>query len=119
MKLRIERLDANNYKIQGEIKIEFSMFEKAFQLIESLIRELSEHKSSMRKIANKTSQELKLTPKRFLSVQETAEYLGVSPRTIYNKLSCAGESPFSVKPKRYGKKIRFDIRDLDQYLDSL
>jgi len=118
MDLRIERIDANNFRIQGEIKIEFSMLEKASKLMESLLGELSESRSSMRKI-NKASQEFKPTPKRFLSVQETAEYLAISPRTIYDKLSCAGESPFPVKPKRYGKKIRFDIRDLDQYADSL
>jgi predicted DNA-binding transcriptional regulator AlpA len=118
MDLRIERIDTNNFRIQGEIKIEFSMFEKASRLMESLIRELSEHKSSVKEIT-KTPHELRPHNKRFLSVQETAEYLGISPRTIYNKIGRGDKSPFPIKPKRFCRRVTFDMRDLNNYLDSL
>ena len=118
MNLRIERIDTDNFRIQGEIKIEFSMLEKAFGLMESLITELSEHKSFVKEIT-KTPHEIRPNNKRFLSVQETAEYLGISPSTIYNKISRGSEFPLPIKPKRFGRRVRFDMKDLDNYLDSL
>jgi predicted DNA-binding transcriptional regulator AlpA len=61
----------------------------------------------------------KLTDKRLLSVQESANYLGLSARTLYNGIAPKSKAPFPVKPKRYGKRVLFDIRDLDQFCDSL
>ena len=55
-------------------------------------------------------------PKRLLTVGATAEYLGIRPGSIYNRLS---EGTFPIKPKRIGKLVRFDIRDLDSYVDGL
>ena len=57
--------------------------------------------------------------KRLLSVDETARYLGLSPRTIYNQICPKAKKPFPVKPKRVGKLVKFDIHDLDEYVDSL
>ena len=57
--------------------------------------------------------------KRLLSVEEAGTYLGISPRTIYNGIAPKSKKPFPVKPKRIGKLVRFDIRDLDLYVDSL
>jgi excisionase family DNA binding protein len=57
--------------------------------------------------------------KRLLSVADAAEYLSISPRTIYNGIAPKSKVPFPVKPKRIGKLVRFDIRDLDRYVDSL
>jgi predicted DNA-binding transcriptional regulator AlpA len=57
--------------------------------------------------------------KRLLDVEETAAFLGVSPRTIYNRICRRSKTPFPVKPKRIGKRVLFDIRDLEAYVDSL
>ena len=57
--------------------------------------------------------------KRLLSVEETAQYLSISPRSIYNRVCKKAKKPFPVKPKRIGKLIRFDVRDLDAYIDGL
>lgn len=57
--------------------------------------------------------------KRLLSVIEAANYLSISPRTIYNAIGPSAKVPFPVRPKRIGKLVRFDIRDLDRYVDSL
>ncbi len=57
--------------------------------------------------------------KRLLSVEETAAYLGLSPRTIYNQIGPRAKKPFPVKPKRIGKLVKFDLRDLEQYVDSI
>jgi len=57
--------------------------------------------------------------KRLYSVQESAVYLGLSPRTLYNGVAPGSKNPFPVKAKRLGKKVLFDIRDLDLFVDSL
>ncbi len=57
--------------------------------------------------------------KRLLTVEETAQYLGISPRTIYNTVGPKSKKPFPVRVKRIGKLLRFDIHDLDKYIQSL
>ncbi len=57
--------------------------------------------------------------KRLLSVKESAEFLGISPRTIYNQTHQNAKIKFPVKVKRFGKLIKFDIRDLEAYVDSI
>ena len=57
--------------------------------------------------------------KRLLSVEETAIYLGLSPRTVYNRVHRKSKNPFPVKPKRIGKLVKFDRQDLDKYIESL
>ena len=55
---------------------------------------------------------------RLLDVNDTAEYLNISPKTIRNRLSNK-ENPFPVCPKRFGKRVLFDIKDLDRYVDEM
>ena len=62
---------------------------------------------------------LQKSTKRLLNVEETATYLGLSPRTIYNAVARKSKRPFPVKPKRIGRLIRFDIRDLERYIESI
>lgn len=57
--------------------------------------------------------------KRLLNIQETGQYLGISPRTLYNRCAPKAVNPFPVRAKRVGKSLRFDLRDLDTYIDSL
>lgn len=56
---------------------------------------------------------------RLLSIEQTAGYLGVSPKTIRNRLGPKAPNPFPVRPKRIGRRVLFDVRDLDNYVDSL
>jgi predicted DNA-binding transcriptional regulator AlpA len=57
--------------------------------------------------------------KRLLSVEETAAYLSISKRSIYNGIAPKSKAPFPIKPKRWGKRVLFDVRDIDRYVDSL
>ena len=61
----------------------------------------------------------KKTEKRLLNIRETAYFLGISERTIYNKIGRKSKKQFPVKPLRVGGCIRFDIVDLNKYIDSL
>lgn len=119
MELIIERNDTDSFRIHGEIKIEFLMVEKIFRLMESLNRELAEHTSYLKEIPKPPRETKPGGSLRFLSVQETAKYLGISSQTLYNKISRGSEYPFPLKPKRIGRRVLFDIEDLNRYLDSL
>lgn len=57
--------------------------------------------------------------KRLLTITEAAAFLGISPRTIYNRIQRKAEHPFPVKPKRIGRAVRFDLRDLEAYIEKL
>ena len=56
---------------------------------------------------------------RLMSVEEAAEYLDLSPRTLYNRIAPKAKNPFPVRPKRIGKLVKFDRIQLDQWIDSL
>ena len=56
---------------------------------------------------------------RLLSIPQTARYLGIGVQTLYNRIAPGAKDPFPVKPKCIGRLKRFDIKDLDQYVDSL
>lgn len=60
-----------------------------------------------------------LDEKRLLNIKETAHFLGISERTIYNQVGKRAKRRFPVKPLRVGGCIRFDIDDLKQYIESL
>lgn len=57
--------------------------------------------------------------KRLLSVEEAGEYLGLSPRTIYNRIGPRAKKKFPVKPIRIGKLVKFDRVDLDAHIEAL
>jgi len=54
--------------------------------------------------------------KRMLGVAELSEYLGLRTQTIYNQLSAG---TFPIKTKRLGRLLKWDLRDVDRYLDKL
>ncbi|SPF42630.1 conserved hypothetical protein [Syntrophobacter sp. SbD1] len=54
--------------------------------------------------------------RRLLAYSDAAAYLGIGTKTLRNKISL-GVLPF--RPKRIGSKPLFDVRDLDNYIDSL
>ena len=56
---------------------------------------------------------------RLLDINETARYLSLAPKTIRNRLGPKAPDPFPVQAKRVGRKVLFDRRDLDRYIDSL
>jgi len=57
--------------------------------------------------------------RRLLSVEEAAKFLSLSPRTLYNGSCRSSKSPFPVKPKRYGRRLLYDIHDLEAFADGL
>ncbi len=57
--------------------------------------------------------------KRLLSVRETAEYLGISPRSIYNMIGRKAKRSFPIKPKRVGRLVKFDLKDVEAFIEGL
>ena len=56
---------------------------------------------------------------RLLDVESAARFLGIAPKTLRNRLGSRAPDPFPVKPKRIGKKVLFDIKDLKNFVDDL
>jgi predicted DNA-binding transcriptional regulator AlpA len=56
---------------------------------------------------------------RLLNVNDTAKYLGIAPKTIRNRLGPKAKDPFPVKPKRIGRRVLFDVKALEAYVDGL
>jgi hypothetical protein len=56
---------------------------------------------------------------RLLSIELAAEYLSISPKTIRNGLGPRAPQPLPVKAKRFGKRVLFDIKDLERYAERL
>lgn len=54
--------------------------------------------------------------KRMLDIKDLSERIGLKPQTIRNKLNC-GTLP--IKTKRIGRKLLWDIQDVDRFLDGL
>jgi hypothetical protein len=59
-----------------------------------------------------------ITP-RLLSIEQAARFLGIAPKTLRNRIGPRAEHPFPVRPKKIGKRVLFDRRDLNTYVDNL
>ena len=120
MEWTVKRISEDTFKIEGEIEIRFTQNEMQSEIKMVLEKELEKHRAWL-KDTLKTNQEKRSAkpPKRLLSIKETAQYLGISPRTLYNRTGRRSMNPFPVKPKRVGRRVRFDIVALNRYIDSL
>ena len=56
---------------------------------------------------------------RALSVKDAAEYMGLAPKTLRNRLGPRAKDPFPVRPRYYGGKPLFLVDELDDFLESL
>jgi predicted DNA-binding transcriptional regulator AlpA len=54
--------------------------------------------------------------KRLLGVKDLATYIGLRPQTIYNMV-CTGRFP--IKHKRIGRLLKWELCDINLYLDGL
>ena len=51
-----------------------------------------------------------------IGIKELAEYIGLKPQTIRNKIN---NGTFPLKPKKLCGLLKWDIKEIDQYLDKL
>ncbi len=58
-------------------------------------------------------------PRRLLTVEQTAERLGIAAQTIYNGISRRTLKPFPIKTKRWGRKVLFDSTDIESFIQSM
>jgi predicted DNA-binding transcriptional regulator AlpA len=56
---------------------------------------------------------------RLLNVEQAARFLGIAPKTLRNRIGPRAKHPFPVRPKKIGKRVLFDRRDLDNFVNSL
>ncbi|MDB4442248.1 helix-turn-helix domain-containing protein [bacterium] len=56
---------------------------------------------------------------KLLTIREVARLLQISPRSIYNRCRKKAPDPFPIRVRRVGKLIRFDPKDIEEYIDRL
>lgn len=56
---------------------------------------------------------------RLMDIPTAAAYIGMAEKTLRNRISRKADDPFEVRPKRRGRKVLFDRKELDAYADSL
>jgi predicted DNA-binding transcriptional regulator AlpA len=54
-----------------------------------------------------------------LTIKETARRLGIAEQTIYNGISRKSDRKFPINPKRWGRKVLFDSRDVEAFIRNL
>jgi len=54
--------------------------------------------------------------KRFLSVKELGEYLGIAPQTIYNKIN---QGNFPIPCKKILGRVKWERKEVDAFLSKL
>ena len=54
--------------------------------------------------------------KRLMGVQDLAQYLGMSHWTVRAKIR---NDEFPFKPRRLGRFLKFDIQEVEQYINNL
>jgi predicted DNA-binding transcriptional regulator AlpA len=57
--------------------------------------------------------------KRLLKVKATAKLLSIAPQSIYNGIGKKSKNKLPIEPIRIGKSIRFDLEDINEYIESL
>jgi predicted DNA-binding transcriptional regulator AlpA len=55
------------------------------------------------------------TGKRFLTTKDLSKYLSLAPSTISNQMF---KGVFPIRHKKMGRNVRFDIREVLEYLDT-
>jgi len=53
--------------------------------------------------------------KRFLTKKDLGKYIGIAATTISNQMS---KGVFPIRPKKMGRAVRFDMREVLDYLDT-
>lgn len=68
---------------------------------------------------DKTTEKSSSMTHRLLSLAETAAYLGLSVRTLYNRCGRKSKHPLPFRVKRIGKLVKVDIHELEKYVESI
>ena len=71
-----------------------------------------------------TKIEIVAVDRYLVGVKDCAKILGISPKTLQNWISednrrNGNPKKCPVKPKRIGSRVLFDIKDINEYLDTL
>lgn len=56
---------------------------------------------------------------KLLTVEQTAERLNISPRTVYNRARPGSTNPFPIRPRRFGKKVLFLREEVDAFIAAM
>ena len=56
---------------------------------------------------------------RLLTLQQAATYIGHSSKWLYSRTGARGKDGLPFKPVKVGKRVFFDKKQIDQWIDGL
>ena len=99
-----------------ELQNEFIRIELENATLKERVRQLENQKMTpSRPEVNRVEWTELETGKRFLTKKDLGKYLGLSPATISNQI-CNGKFP--IRHKKMGTMVRFDMREVIEYLET-
>lgn len=108
--------DSKLWRLFSELDWEISRLEEENILLKEKIRQSEEQGMPKSQSAIQRVNWIELeSGKRFLTKKELGKYLGMSAGTISNQLSAG---TFPIRAKRMGQSVRFDMREVLDYLET-
>jgi len=110
------RTENNLWKLLSDLEREITRLEEENIALKNAVRQAEDKKilQSAKVIQRVDWVELE-SGKRFLTRKELAKYLGMGAGTIANQLS---SGIFPIRPRRVGRSVRFDMREVLEYLET-
>jgi predicted DNA-binding transcriptional regulator AlpA len=108
--------ETNCQRLLFELQNEIIKLEIENSALKERIKQLEEKKFTTPDLEIKHVDWIELeSGKRFLTKKDLGKYLGIAATTISNQMS---KGVFPIRPKKMGRAVRFDMREVLDYLDT-
>lgn len=106
----------NCQRLLLELQNEITKLEVENSTLKERLKNMEPQKITISKSEFKCTDWIELeSGKRFLTKNDLGKYLGIAAGTISNQLS---KGVFPIRPKKVGRHVRFDMREVLEYLDT-
>jgi excisionase family DNA binding protein len=113
---RMSNAETKLWKLFFELEREVTRLEEENTSLKEKIKQLEEQRITKSSPVWERKDWVELeSGKRFLTKKELAKYLGMSAGTISNQIS---SGTFPIRVKRMGQSVRFDMREILDYLET-
>ena len=108
--------DSKLWRLFTELEFEVSRLEEENILLKEKVKQSEEQRIPKASSVVQRVDWVELeSGKRFLTKKELGKYLGMGAGTISNQLS---RGIFPIRAKRVGRSVRFDMREVLEYLET-
>jgi len=112
----MSKVETRLWRLFFELEKEITKMEEKNIILKEKINQTQQREMLILPPSPERKEWVELEPgKRFLTKKELAKYLGMGVGTISNKLS---NGTFPIRAKRVGRSVRFDMREVLEYLET-